>query len=463
MPQTRARVQWTPAAVAPLAGGPGLATAPVPSGVERAILSAGVPRIADATTPKEDAIGLLQLAAEVEHALLVQYLYAAASIDPTASPESKKARDAITHVAIQEMGHLVCVQNLLLALDGVDAHHLGRDGMRAISDRNPLPLVLEPVTHAALAKFVTVERPADIADEQLRKRVEKLGEEASKAGHFSPHPVSALYAAIYWIFQPSDSPFGPLAINDPNLRRGWHLKPADFIDGTTIDRLAATSDEWGGFPDLKIFTVRDAATGCNALFEIMAHGEGVPGDAEQSHFEDFLAVLDNFDRITAVALCRTPRVADQPPSEDAMSTTLTQPYTVAWGRLFNIRYTHLIIVIAHALRLPATDPDRGALVGVALQMMRPGLASIMRLLKGMDVDTAGSEKAGPPFGLLDETLPTSEAAYWARHRELLAAQADRVKAIETEPQHAADAAGRLLLKQLGAVDQQLIDLLAAHP
>jgi hypothetical protein len=40
------------------------------------------PRIADAATPKDDAIGLLKLAAEVEHALLVQYLYAASSINP---------------------------------------------------------------------------------------------------------------------------------------------------------------------------------------------------------------------------------------------------------------------------------------------------------------------------------------------------------------------------------------------
>jgi hypothetical protein len=51
------------AAVAPLAGAVG-GIPTVLSGVGRAILAAGVPRIADATTPKEDAIGLLQLAAE---------------------------------------------------------------------------------------------------------------------------------------------------------------------------------------------------------------------------------------------------------------------------------------------------------------------------------------------------------------------------------------------------------------
>src|SRR5262249_38031742 len=83
MPPPLPRVRWLPAPAAPLTG----AVAPaVPSGVQRAILAAGVPRIAGAATPKEDALGLLRLAAEVEHALLVQYLYAAASIDPAGSP-----------------------------------------------------------------------------------------------------------------------------------------------------------------------------------------------------------------------------------------------------------------------------------------------------------------------------------------------------------------------------------------
>ena len=166
------------------------------SGATRAILSAGVPRIADAATPKDDAIGLLKLAAEVEHALLVQYLYAASSINPDASPASKRARDTVTAIAIEEMGHLLGVQNLLLALGGTSLHHLGRDGMRAASERNPLPLALEPISHSALAKFVTVERPADIADKTLREVVERLGKEAEQSSGFSPHPVSALYLAI---------------------------------------------------------------------------------------------------------------------------------------------------------------------------------------------------------------------------------------------------------------------------
>jgi len=462
MARQRPKVIWTPAAARA-----DVLTVPtaVMSGASRAILSAGVPRIADATTPKQDAIGLLQLAAEVEHALLVQYLYAAASINPAGGAASKQAHDTVTAIAIQEMGHLLCVQNLLLALGDPGLHHLGRDEMRVASERNPLPLVLEAISHPALAKFVTVERPADIADEDLRNRVKKLGEEAEAAAHFSPHPVSALYVAIYWIFQPTDAPFGPLPLSDPNLQPGWHLTAGDFAAAADIDRFAALSDEWGGFPDLVIHTVKDAQTGCDALFAIMAQGEGVAGDQDSSHFESFLQVLDAFEanQVATLGLCRTPRVNDQPPSEDASATVLTNPYTDVWGRLFNARYTHLVLLIGHAISRPTDDQDRVALVQAALSMMRPSLAGIIRQLVRLDVGTAGGAKAGPTFGLLDDSLPADADGYWARHRELFAAEDACIAAIRARPEHAADGNGKLLLQQLAANDQALVDLVAAHP
>jgi hypothetical protein len=71
-----------------------------------------------------------------------------------------------------------------------------------------LPLVLEPLSHTALAKFVVVERPANIADDALRSRVAALEAEVAARG-VDPNPVYALYAAIRWIFQAGDT--------DPNM------------------------------------------------------------------------------------------------------------------------------------------------------------------------------------------------------------------------------------------------------
>ena len=149
-----------------------LAAAPSAASREivRSVAAVGIPRTSRAKTPKEDLIGLLRLAAEVEHALMVQYLYAAASVHgPT--PEGVDAARDIAIVAIQEMGHLVTVQNLLLAIADSNPqipepnhyHHLGRDGLRAKSKSNPIPFVLEPISHSALAKYVTIERPPEIS------------------------------------------------------------------------------------------------------------------------------------------------------------------------------------------------------------------------------------------------------------------------------------------------------------
>jgi len=469
MPSERRRIEWRsvpPAGVppvtdVPLARGDVVA---VPSALARAIQTAGVPSVSGAITPKEDAIGLLQLAAEVEHALLAQYLYLAASIDGSGGSDSKSARRAITTIAIQEMGHLVAVQNLLLAIGGRDAHHLGRDALRASSDRNPLPLVLEPLNHAALAKYVTVERPDKIADPELEKRVTELEQEAQTSAQVTPHPVVSLYAAIYWIFQPSDRPFDPFHLPADHFVRGGHLTPADFLDRVIIDQFGSTSNEWAGFPDLTLDVVHDAAEACHLLNRIMVQGEGAAGSADVSHFTRFLGVLDAFEanRLKTLPLCRTPRVQDQPSPEDPHATAITHPYTELWGRLFNLRYTHLVFTIGHTLSLAVDDSDRDALSKLALTLMRPGLSALIQQLTRLDIDTNASSKAGPPFGLLDDSFPSDPKACWTRHRTFVADHAKAASTITGRAEFAADASGQLVLQQLANVDQPLQDLLAAR-
>ena len=74
----------------------------------RAALEAlGVPTVAG-TTPLVEAQILLHAASEVEHALLVEYLYAAWSLG--ANSDARKIID----IAIQEMCHFLTVQNLIL-------------------------------------------------------------------------------------------------------------------------------------------------------------------------------------------------------------------------------------------------------------------------------------------------------------------------------------------------------------
>ena len=76
-----------------------------------------LPRVAASrasSTPRASRtkrIRLLRIAAEVEHALMVEYLYAAFTLRP--GPGTNKYRNALVTIAKQEMGHFVTVQHLL--------------------------------------------------------------------------------------------------------------------------------------------------------------------------------------------------------------------------------------------------------------------------------------------------------------------------------------------------------------
>ena len=62
------------------------------------------------------AIMLLQIGASIEHALMVQYLYAAYSLRD--KPEQATWRKSLLTIAREEMGHLLTVQNILTLMGG---------------------------------------------------------------------------------------------------------------------------------------------------------------------------------------------------------------------------------------------------------------------------------------------------------------------------------------------------------
>src|SRR5439155_24322295 len=115
-------------------------------------------------TPRQYAIFLLHLAAELEHVLMVEYLYAAYSLGGEQVPlehqvEVAQWREVILGIAKEEMGHLMTVQNLLRCLGG--PLNLDRDDYPWDSEFYPFPFQLEPLTRASLAKYVYAESPKD--------------------------------------------------------------------------------------------------------------------------------------------------------------------------------------------------------------------------------------------------------------------------------------------------------------
>ena len=178
---------------------------------------------------------------------------------------------------------------------------------------------------------------------------------------FDPNRVGALYAAIYWLLQPSDDPFGPEPFTvEDGFRPGWHVRETDFQPADEITAFATTIDEWRNFPGLIATVVTDALTACETVHAIMAQGEGVSA-SDDSHFEEFLAVLDAVEagRVTVAPLPCSPFVQGQPRPADPRAVQLTHPHTTAWGELLNLVYTHVVGCIANALARPFGDANAG--------------------------------------------------------------------------------------------------------
>ncbi len=105
---------------------------------------------------------LLQIGAELEHALMVQYLFAAYSLggDAVEAPYRAKVRqwqESILTVAREERGHLLTVQNMLTLLGA--PLNVARDDYPWDSPFYPAPFSLEPVSLSSLACYIFAEAP----------------------------------------------------------------------------------------------------------------------------------------------------------------------------------------------------------------------------------------------------------------------------------------------------------------
>jgi Ferritin-like len=143
-----------PLVAAPLNSGSAL-TASLSNGTVR-------PIVREFADPWLELVRLLREAAEVEHALMVQYLYAAFSVKPAYASivgYGAPSADDILGVAVQEMQHLGAVNRFLVAIGSCP--HLERQDFPYEPAIYPFSFHLEPLSRHSLAKYVYTEAPAD--------------------------------------------------------------------------------------------------------------------------------------------------------------------------------------------------------------------------------------------------------------------------------------------------------------
>ena len=404
----------------------------------------GLPYLPDAGSAREEAIQLLRMAAEIEHALLLQYLFAAYSVDETetAAVNTQPVRtpldwqNDILAIARQEMAHFLTVQNLLAFLGA--PCHIGR-GLRPLSpDLLPFPACLEPLSLQSLAKYVATEMPAQTSlNESDRRYVRGLLESIQ---HLTRQPVSRvglLYARLYLLFQRSDVPEGPweIPIPEEGMVALRHLADSDFAQREQIRSIESVGSVWSADPTMHVSTdageppgaapppdLRTAAL--QALAFLAAQGEG-PNTTGESHFQQFLLLHREFSglscrgrEVPVMQIAPLPSAGKADPGSRPLS-----PAAPAFASLANCRYRMLLLDIALACAPPAAGAEaipRQQVVTWAVQGEMTDLRSLALVLRHLPVAPGSRVGAGLSFEADGEERLEDELSRWRRLLELMA-------------------------------------------
>ena len=409
---------------------------------------------------REALIYMLCEAAELEHAIMCQYLFAAFSLKRRAEEgltgdelaAVTRWRRQISHVATQEMLHLALVQNLLSAVGA--APHFARPNLPAPASHYPagVQLALLPFGEQALQHFMFLERPEGM-DLDDADGLAAVGRAKPKLSEHDIVPRGQDFATIGHLYRSIEAGFVRLA----NKRGEDWL----FVGP---QRAQATA-EYFGWPEL--VAVTDLASAQRAIEEILEQGEGARGDWRDAHFGQFVQILDDyqqmrearprFDPVRPVIAANV-----RPPERDVEVPLVTDPLTARVVDLFNVSYEILLQIFErYFAHTEETDAQlkvlADATVGLMVRVIEPLGDLITALPAGPGYE---GRTAGPSFELFYESdylMPHREAA-WA----LLAERLDEAARL---CEQLASGNGQLIAGQLEpvlAAMRQISQTLAAH-
>ena len=237
---------------------------------------------------REALIYMLCEAAELEHGIMCQYLFAAFSLkqraDEGLTAEELEAvtrwRRTIAHVATEEMLHLALVQNVLSAIGA--APHLTRPNLPAPARHYPagVNLTLVPFGEPALQHFMFLERPEGMALEGAKGIDAPVHDAMPLIAEGDIVPQLQDFATVGHLYRSIEQGLARLA--DKFGERNLFVGPP---------RAQATSTDFR-WPEL--VAVTDLASAQRALDTILEQGEGARGHWETAHFGQFVQILDEY-------------------------------------------------------------------------------------------------------------------------------------------------------------------------
>jgi hypothetical protein len=371
---------------------------------------------------RDALIYMLTEAAELEHAICCQYLYAAFSLKQSVDEDvTQRQLDAIERwrrivlqVATEEMQHLALVNNLLLAIGG--APRVGRPNFPQRGRYYPpaVQFALLPFGEPALRHFLFLERPEGITLPDAAG-FEPVGEAEPPMTSEDIAPRPQDFATVGHLYRSIEEGFRHLVER--------HGEEWLFI-GPPRAQATPESFHWPA-----LTPVTDLQSALRAIDTVVEQGEGPRGHWRDAHYGRFLETLGEFlemrraDRDFEPARPVVAAFVHQPPDSEG-GPIVSDVDTARVLDVFNVAYE----VVLHALarffgHVDETDEQLQTLADVAVLLMinviKPLGETITTLPMG---PTHPDMNAGPSFEVFYRAgflLPHGRSAWIVIHERLV--------------------------------------------
>jgi hypothetical protein len=432
---------------------------------------------------RTELINALRLASELEHGLMVQYLFAAYSLKryeyeglrPDQQEQVRRWMSLITLVARQEMEHLGLALNMLSAIGGTPSFSRPnmpqrRDYYGAVG----IKLALTPCDLDTVKRFQRFEAPeellssgagtpdgpidqevarawcqdvgtgepgrgpGDVADALLGHRVALAG-----APHVDQHGIP--YRSVQDLYEKIARGFTAVsaALGEPGLFVGRRQNQVFGGPGSPQSGQMDDLNQYG----VDMVAVTGLAGAHEAVRLIVEQGEGVrvpPSYLVHTHFCIFTQIRREMEEtglgeIACRPVVRNPMTVLQPdvgPQDEV--TLIRNPSTRAVADLFNECYEVMLLLLLYLYsdnvktQAEANSVMHGAFFPFMTMFVRP-LAEILTELPAFDDPAAGN--AGPGFELSGDVLlfPTLDATWGLFQERLDALAAGFVQVVAADP------------------------------
>ena len=427
-------------------------------------------------TTREDLINTLHLAAELEHNLMCQYLFAAYSMKRSTAEgldevQLEKARGwgaLMTLVARQEMEHMGLVLNLLTAIGGTPyfqrpnfpqrEERYGKLGIKSELTRFDKGTILRfqefeaphpaPGPEFCATRGVPREdiRAQLLAPQVFTQRPAPAQAAATKGGVQEARPAEIEFTSIQDLYLSLAAGFVSVAekIGEKKLFVGD--VQAEIWGGPNTPYGAGSMDDLSQY-GLDLIQVVDLKSAIEAIVEIVEQGEGIlapPDYVEHTHYCIFTNMLGEmtdekrgFDAARPVV--RNPLTKMHPDITAPREVNIiTRPETREIAGLFNLTYELMLLMMLYLYGSSKTKNERVDLMNAIFfplmtMFIRP-LSETLTLLPAFK-DKKGN--AGPGFELSKDVLalpkPEDTWSEFQRYFDILAWQFDNLWIYELRP------------------------------